>query len=90
MGRSKLSIEVCHLWNWCDHTGKQKIFHAVICSDRFKGTCCKPATWIRVGETTGRSRNDRYKKLQVPIKDIYLFPLSRRFREVLSDAAPMT
>lgn len=54
--------------------------------DRFKGTCYKAANWIHVGETTGRSRNDRYKKLQVPIKDIYLFPLSRRFREVLGDA----
>lgn len=23
-GRSKLSIELCHIWNWCDHTGKPK------------------------------------------------------------------
>lgn len=54
--------------------------------DRFKGTCYKAANWIYVGETTGRSRNDRYNLLQVPIKDIYLFPLSKRFREVLGDA----
>jgi len=53
---------------------------------RFKGTCYKAANWIYVGETTGRSRNDRYNLLQVPIKDIYLFPLSKRFREVLGDA----
>lgn len=55
--------------------------------DRFKGTCYKAANWIYVGETTGRSRNDRYSKMSVPIKDIYLFPLNKRFREVLSDAA---
>jgi Domain of unknown function (DUF4338) len=51
--------------------------------DRFKGTCYKAANWIHVGETTGRSRNDRYNTLQVPIKEIYLYPLNRHFREVL-------
>ncbi len=52
--------------------------------ERFKGTCYKAANWIYVGETTGRSRNDRYNKLRVPIKDIYLYPLLKNFREVLS------
>jgi hypothetical protein len=51
--------------------------------ERFKGTCYKAANWIRVGQTTGRSRNDRYNNLQVPIKEIYLYPLHRHFREVL-------
>lgn len=54
--------------------------------NRFKGTCYKAANWINVGETTGRSRNDRYTSLHVPIKDIYLFPLSTTFREVLCHA----
>lgn len=52
--------------------------------ERFKGTCYKAANWIYVGETTGRSRNDRYSNLQVPIKDIYLYPLGKHFREVLA------
>ncbi len=52
--------------------------------ERFKGTCYKAANWIHVGETTGRSRNDRYSNLQVPIKEIYLYPLHRHFREVLA------
>ena len=54
--------------------------------ERFKGTCYQAANWIYVGETSGRSRNDRYSTLQVPIKDIYLYPLGRYFREVLTDA----
>ena len=48
--------------------------------ERFKGTCYKAANWIRVGETTGRSRNDRYKNICVPIKDIYLYPLCKNFK----------
>jgi hypothetical protein len=54
--------------------------------ERFKGTCYKAANWIHVGETSGRSRNDRYNTLQVPIKEIYLYPLHKHFREVLADA----
>jgi len=53
--------------------------------DRFKGTCYKAANWKYLGETTGRSRNDRYTKLKVPIKDIYIYPLSKKFREELQN-----
>jgi hypothetical protein len=42
---------------------------------RFKGTCYQAANWRHVGETRGRSRNDRDNTLQVPIKSIYLYPL---------------
>jgi hypothetical protein len=52
--------------------------------ERFKGTCYKAANWKCVGETKGRSRNDRYTNMSVPIKDIYLYPLCRNFREVLN------
>jgi len=51
--------------------------------DRFQGTCYKAANWKLVGQTTGRSRQDRYSNLIVPIKDIYLYPLTHRFRELL-------
>lgn len=50
---------------------------------RFKGTCYKAANWQHVGATTGRTRQDRYSKIKVPIKDIYLYPLCREFRKTL-------
>ena len=52
--------------------------------DRFKGTCYKASNWTRVGETKGRSRNDRSHNIKVPVKDIYLYPLTKRFRKVLA------
>jgi len=52
--------------------------------ERFRGTCYRAANWVYVGQTKGRSRNDRYTTLKVPIKDIYLYPLVKRFREALS------
>ena len=55
--------------------------------DCFQGICYQAANWIYVGQTKGRSRNDRYTTLKVPVKDIYLYPLTERFREVLSHEA---
>jgi hypothetical protein len=52
--------------------------------DRFAGTSYKAANWIRLGSTTGRSRQDRQHTLQVPVKDVYVYPLCHRFREELS------
>lgn len=51
--------------------------------DRFKGTCYRAANWICVGQTQGRSRQDRTRSLSVPVKDVYLYPLTSDFREKL-------
>ena len=51
--------------------------------DLFKGTCYKAANWQYVGQTKGRSRQDRYSKLSVPVKDVLLYPLTKNFRKVL-------
>jgi len=51
--------------------------------DRFAGTCYKASNWTCVGETRGRSRNDRSHNIEVPIKDIYLYPLVKTFRRKL-------
>ena len=56
--------------------------------DRFLGTCYKAANWIYVGQTTGRSRNERYSNIQVPVKDIYIFPLEKNFRQHLNACTP--
>jgi hypothetical protein len=50
---------------------------------RFRGTVYRAANWQPVGVTAGRSRQDRHTCLQVPRKEIYLYPLRRRFREAL-------
>ena len=50
---------------------------------RFKGTCYKAANWIYLGATQGRSRNDRFHKIQTSIKDVYFYPLSSEFRKAL-------
>jgi len=46
---------------------------------RFTGGCYKAANWIYVGTTKGRGKLDRYKEAKLPKKDIWLFPLHKRF-----------
>lgn len=51
---------------------------------RFAGTCYQAANWMRIGKTKGRSRQDRYKRIKVPIKDLYVYPLAADFKQRLS------
>lgn len=53
--------------------------------DRFTGTAYRAANWVRVGQTKGRTRQDRPDGTwhQAAIKDVYLYPLHRRFRHYL-------
>jgi len=53
-------------------------------SDRFAGTCYKAANWLHVGRTKGRGKLGPAGKQSVPIKDIWLYPLDRRFRTYLT------
>lgn len=55
---------------------------------RFKGTCYRAANWRRLGATRGRTRNDREHRIQTSVKDVYLYPLVKDFREALCDDHP--
>jgi hypothetical protein len=52
--------------------------------ERFAGTSYKASNWLCLGATTGRSRQDRRHTIQVPVKDVYLYPLDRKFRQELA------
>jgi len=52
---------------------------------RFTGTAYRAANWVCVGQTKGRTRQDRPDGAwhQAAIKDVYLYPLHRRFDQYL-------
>ncbi len=54
-------------------------------SERFIGTCYKASNWVYVGKTKGRGKLGPAGIQSVPIKDIWLHPLSRHFRQQLTD-----
>lgn len=54
---------------------------------RFAGTSYKAANWICVGQTKGRGKLDRDNRWALPVKDVYLYPLHRRYRDILTAPA---
>ena len=51
---------------------------------RFSGSAYQAAGWLRLGQTTGRTRQDRQRTLQAPIKSVWVRPLHPQFRKLLS------
>jgi hypothetical protein len=54
---------------------------------RFRGTCYWAASWISLGQTTGRGRMDREHRLHgAAPKEVLVYPLCRKAREKLCGA----
>jgi hypothetical protein len=51
---------------------------------RFQGTCYKAANWVYLGQTQGRGKLGPAGKQSVAIKDLWVYPLEQRFRQVLT------
>jgi len=52
--------------------------------DRFAGTAYKAAGWLELGQTTGRTRQDRQRTLQSPLKSVWARPLHPAFLQRLT------
>jgi hypothetical protein len=51
--------------------------------ERNKGTCYRAANWLCLGRTTGRGKADQTHKQNRSLKDVWVYPLARNFREKL-------
>jgi hypothetical protein len=54
---------------------------------RFRGTCYRAANWLVLGRTTGRGKDDLTHRPNRSIKEVWGYPLSKRFRERLCHTA---
>lgn len=72
--------------DWCVHYGHPILaVETFVDTSRFRGTCYRAANWRFVGTTTGRTRNDRYNRIQQSPKDCYLLPLHPHFTRRLCE-----
>jgi hypothetical protein len=53
--------------------------------ERFIGTCYKAANWRLCGQTKGRGKLGPSGKISVPIKDVWVYPLNKKFRSILKN-----
>lgn len=53
-------------------------------TERFQGTCYKAENWIYVGKTTGLGKLSKTNKPTLPKKAVYVYPLTKDFRDRLN------
>jgi len=51
---------------------------------RFSGNTYQAAGWLRLGQTNGRTRQDRRSTFNAPIKSVWVRPLHPQFRKLLN------
>ena len=85
-----LALAVRHLRaDWLARRGSPLwLVETFVETERFSGACYRAANWRRAGRTTGRTRNDREHRREVPRKDVYLLPLTPHFRQRLCAPLP--
>lgn len=51
---------------------------------RWRGTCYRAANWVFVGQTQGRGKDDLTHRPNRSLKDVLVYPLTKRFRTFLT------
>lgn len=71
--------------DWFAHYGYRPVLMETFVEQaRFRGTCYKAANWVYVGQTKGRGKLGPSGKQSVPIKDIWVYPITQHFQHVLT------
>jgi hypothetical protein len=70
--------------DWAGRYGYRPVLlETFVEAERFAGTCYRAANWSCVGQTQGRGKLGDHRLGQVPVKTVWVYPLSRDFREQL-------
>ncbi len=70
--------------DWLDvYRVRPVLLESFVDPERFSGTCYRAANWIHAGTTQGRGRMDRNLDVERHVKEIFLYPLHPRAREML-------
>ena len=71
--------------DWQQRYGdKPVLVETFVDSSRYRGTCYRAANWIDLGLTEGRGRQDRARLEQVSRKHVFVYPLQRNWRNILT------
>jgi hypothetical protein len=67
--------------DWQDKYARPlRLVETFVDTSRFAGTCYRAANWLDLGQTTGRTRQDRAHRLAVAPKRVLVYPLEPEFR----------
>jgi hypothetical protein len=70
--------------DWQSKYGRPlELVETFVDTSRFRGTCYRAANWLDLGQTAGRTRQDRSHRLAVAPKTVLVYPLDPQFRRHL-------
>jgi hypothetical protein len=86
-----LSLCMSRLVNdWSERYGYAPVLaETFVDPSRFAGTCYRAASWLQVGQTAARPTAYPNGKVAAGPKDIYLYPISRNWKQALCAEPPV-
>jgi Druantia protein DruA/Transposase DNA-binding/Transposase Tn5 dimerisation domain len=73
--------------DWQERYGFEPVLlETFVDRSRFLGTSYRATNWLCVGQTAGRGRQDRQKTFSLSRKDVYVYSLRQKAREILCSA----
>lgn len=70
-----------------EHGWRLELLESFVECGRFAGTAYRAANWQRVGQTTGRTRQEKAHRVVAPVKSVWVYALERQFRQRLGQAS---
>jgi hypothetical protein len=77
-----LARRICADWP-AQHGWRLELLESFVETGRFTGLAYRAANWRQVGQTTGRTRQEKQHRPQAPRKSVWVYPLRKGFREHL-------
>jgi hypothetical protein len=70
--------------DWNSRFGKEPLLvETFVEKCRFTGASYRASNWVHIGTTAGRGRQDTHHKTGLTPKDMYVYPLHQRWREIM-------
>ena len=79
---ARVAPRVCADWEKLYHHPVH-LLETFIDPGRFRGSCYRAANWIYLGQTTGRGKADLTHRANRSLKELWVYPLTRDFRQQL-------
>lgn len=69
---------------WQEHRRRLLLLESFVERGRFAGTAYRAAGWHPLGQTTGRTRQEKHHRASAAPKSVWVYPLRGDFRQRLS------
>ena len=79
---ARVAKRICADWMELYHHPVH-LLESFVDTERFQGTCYRAANWICVGRSVGRGTKSKTHRQTTSIKELWVYPLAKEFRQKL-------